>query len=155
EAHGSGTALGDPIEIASLAQALDGAAPGTIAIGSIKANLGHADAASGLCGLAKLILCLRKRTLVPTPGFVAASPHIDFARTPLYVQTRTEPWESKRVAGVSSFGMGGTNAHAIVEESPSRAGTEAARPWHLVPLSARTRAALEMATSALAEHLQA
>ncbi|WP_164018759.1 type I polyketide synthase [Pyxidicoccus trucidator] len=159
EAHGSGTTLGDPIEVAALAQAFEGLPAGSLPLGSIKANIGHTDAAAGLSGLVKAALCLRERTWVTTPGFERPNPLIDFPSTPFRVQTATEPWPEgagPRRAGVSSFGMGGTNAHVVLEEPPPRAApAKDTRPWHLLVLSARTRPALERMTTGLAEHLQA
>jgi acyl transferase domain-containing protein len=158
EAHGSGTPLGDPIEIAALARAFAGderraACP----IGSIKANLGHTDVVAGLAGLLKTVLCLRARTLFAMPGFERPSPRIPFAETPFVVQAALAPWRSEgpRRAGVSSFGMGGTNAHAVLEEAPPPAASVAGLPWKVLVLSARSRSALEAMTSNLADHLAA
>ncbi len=158
EAHGSGTPLGDPIEIAALARAFAGddrraACP----IGSIKANLGHTDVVAGLAGLIKTVLCLRARTLFAMPGFERPSPRIPFDETPFIVQGALAPWRSDgpRRAGVSSFGMGGTNAHAVLEEAPPSAASVAGLPWKLLVLSARSRSALEAMTSNLADHLAA
>ncbi len=123
EAHGTGTALGDPIE----AQAL-GAARGArreseppCSLGSVKTNLGHLETAAGIAGLIKMALCLRHRRLVPSLHFEEPNPRIDFDALGLSVQTQEAPWESDggpRLAGVSSFGFGGTNAHVILREAP-------------------------------------
>jgi phthiocerol/phenolphthiocerol synthesis type-I polyketide synthase E len=164
EAHGSGTRIGDPIEVAALAAAFAGALPGSIPIGSIKSNIGHTDAAAGLAGLVKAALCLREQKRVPTLGFSRPNPFLDLPSTPFSVQTVTEPWPDgpPRLAGVSSFGMGGTNVHVVLEEPPrsehrGRPGSAAmdasSRPLHVLPLSARTRPALEQLTTRLAEHL--
>lgn len=158
EAHGSGTELGDPIEIAALARAFAGdPRRGACPVGSIKASVGHTDVVAGLAGLIKTILCLRARTLVPTAGFERPSPRIPFAETPFFVQAALAPWPSEgpRRAGVSSFGMGGTNAHAVLEEAPPPAPRIAGLPWKLLVLSARSRPALEVMTSNLADHLRA
>ncbi len=158
EAHGSGTPLGDPIEVAALARAFAGDdRRGACPIGSIKASIGHTDVVAGLAGLIKAILCLRARTLVPTVGFERPSPRIPFAETPFFVQSALAPWPSEgpRRAGVSSFGMGGTNAHAVLEEAPVPAARIAGLPWKVMAFSARSRSALEAMTSNLADHLDA
>ena len=160
EAHGSGTVIGDPIEVAALTEALAQAAPQSIALGSIKGSIGHTDAAAGLCGVVKAALCLRERTLVPMPAFREPDPRLELPRTPFRIPLAIEPWPSRpdgapRIALVHSLGMGGTNAHAVLEEAPPRTATEAAQPWQLLVVSARTRPALERLTTELAEHLAA
>ena len=158
EAHGTGTPIGDPIEISGLARAFaDDARRSACPIGSIKATIGHTDVVAGLAGLIKAILCLRARTLVPTAGFERPSPRIPFAETPFFVQSALAPWPSEgpRRAGVSSFGMGGTNAHAVLEEAPEPAAKIEGLPWKVLVLSARSRSALEAMTSNLADHLAA
>src|SRR5207237_6163622 len=136
------TLLGDPIEIAALGAAFTGVPPGAIPIGSIKSDIGHTDAAAGLCGLIKAVLCLRERTRVPSLGFTRANPLLDLPSTPFRVQTVCEAWPDEgrpRRAGVSSFGMGGTNVHVVLEEAPARGPARSTRDWHLVPISARSR----------------
>jgi phthiocerol/phenolphthiocerol synthesis type-I polyketide synthase E len=159
EAHGSGTAIGDPIEIAALADAFGkGLSRASCPVGSIKSNIGHTDVVAGLAGLIKAAIGLRRRTLVPTAGFERSNPRIPFEETPFFVQARTEPWPSRggpRRASVSSFGMGGTNAHAVLEEPPPRAPRGDRRPIELFVLSARSRPALETMTSDLGDHLRA
>ena len=157
EAHGTGTALGDPIEIAALGRAFGEAAPNTCAIGSLKTNLGHLDAAAGVAGLIKTVLALQHRLIPPSLHFETPNPQINFAATPFFVNTVLTPWESggrKRIAGVSSFGMGGTNAHAIVEEAPEPSPAGPSRDWQILTLSARSDAALDAATDRLAAHLE-
>ncbi|MDB9527374.1 beta-ketoacyl synthase N-terminal-like domain-containing protein [Oscillatoria sp. CS-180] len=174
EAHGTGTALGDPIEIAALSKALHHH-PGGCAIGSIKTNLGHLDAAAGIVGLIKTALALKHRQLPPSLHFQQPNPKIDFANSPFTIQSQLSDWprdETPRRAGVSSFGMGGTNAHVILEEgadidrqSPTTDGREARRPAaisqdqgeaeQLLILSAKTATALDKATENLARHLEA
>ena len=158
EAHGTATALGDPIEIGALTQAFRAGTErrGYCAIGSVKSNIGHLDAAAGIAGLMKAILMLKHRELVPSLHFERPNPRIDFGDSPFFVATRCAPWTTDgrpRRAGVSSFGIGGTNAHVVLEEAPrpSREAS-AARPEILV-LSARTETALERASDALAAHL--
>ncbi len=118
EAHGTGTPLGDPIEIAALGEALLGAGPRAepCRIGSVKTAIGHLEAAAGLAGVIKVLLMMRARTLVPTLNLERHNPLIDFADGPLRPVTACEPWHGEVLrAGISGFGFGGTNAHAIVE----------------------------------------
>jgi acyl transferase domain-containing protein len=159
EAHGTGTALGDPTEVAALTKAFRSGTRrnGYCALGSVKSNIGHLDAAAGVASLIKTILALRHREIPATLHFTAPHPEIDFARSPFYVcQQRTDwrPEAGPRLAGVSSFGIGGTNAHVIVQEAPVREPSGPSRPWQILPLSARTRAALDRATLDLAAHLR-
>ncbi|MFE2381428.1 amino acid adenylation domain-containing protein [Streptomyces misionensis] len=126
EAHGTGTPLGDPIEVAALTAAFgqSGAAAGDCVLGSVKANIGHLDSASGIAGLIKVVLALRHRTLPATPGGGPLNPHIDFASTPFRVNREPRPWTAPGplLAGVSSFGVGGTNVHLLVQEAPAAPG---------------------------------
>jgi acyl transferase domain-containing protein/acyl carrier protein len=159
EAHGTGTALGDPIEIAGLTKAFRGTSQrqGFCAIGSVKTNIGHLGPASGIAGLVKVVLALQNRVLLPSLNFERPNPAIDFANSPFYVQQKLQPWQpenGRRVAGVSSFGIGGTNAHAVVEEAPAIEVSGPSRPWQLLPLSAHTTAALDRTTKNLGEHLR-
>ena len=158
EAHGTGTALGDPIEVAALNNVFR-PYDMTCAIGSVKTNLGHLDAAAGIAGLIKTTLALWHQSLPPSLHFEQANPSIDFASGPFYVQREHAHWPrngSPRRAGVSSFGMGGTNAHAILEEAPIlNQPSTSGRDWHLLVLSAKTPTALEVATANLCHHLQA
>ncbi len=169
EAHGTGTSLGDPIE----AQAA-GAALGTgreadqpLLIGSAKTNIGHLEAAAGIAGVIKVILSLEHQTLPKHLNFENPSPHIPWDRLPVEVVKETIPWERNgrtRIAGVSSFGFAGTNAHVILEEAPEAPDVPAAGPvdhqrFRILPLSARTPAALvalaDQYRSWLTEHPQA
>ena len=157
EAHGTGTALGDPIEVAALNNVFR-QYDMTCAIGSVKTNLGHLDAAAGIAGLIKTTLALWHQSLPPSLNFEQPNPNIDFANGPFYVQRERADWPrngSPRRAGVSSFGMGGTNAHAILEEAPSlERPSSSGRDWQLLVLSAKTPTALEAATTNLRRHLQ-
>ena len=165
EAHGTGTTLGDPIEVAALTQAFRagdgagaGAGVGTCALGSVKTNIGHLDAAAGVAGLIKATLALRHRVLPPSLHFTAANPQIDLAASPFYVNTDARPWPSgpvPRRAGVSSFGIGGTNVHVVLEEAPAPRGAMLAPGWQVLPVSARNLPALEQAARQLADHLEA
>jgi len=159
EAHGTGTMLGDPIEIEALSQVFREHTDEKqfCAIGSVKANIGHLDAAAGVAGLIKTVLALQHRQLPPSINFTAPNPQIDFAGSPFYVQEKLTDWTTDRLprrAGVSSFGMGGTNAHAILEEAPQRPASGPSRAWQLITLSARTPAALEQITDNFAIYLQ-
>jgi acyl transferase domain-containing protein len=157
EAHGTGTSLGDPIELAALDQAFAGAPRRGCALGSLKSNLGHLDAAAGIAGFIKTVLALEHRQLPPSLNFQAPNPQIDFDSSAFYVNTRLRDWPvgpTPRRAGVSSFGIGGTNAHAVVEEAPSRPQPQTTRTFALLTVSARSEAALAASTTALAEHLE-
>ncbi|HVT59904.1 MAG TPA: amino acid adenylation domain-containing protein [Thermoanaerobaculia bacterium] len=156
EAHGTGTPLGDPIEIAALARVFGVDRPRRCAIGSIKTNIGHLDAASGVAGLIKAVLALEHRELPPSLHYERPNPQIDFAATPFYVNAELAAWppgDSPRRAGVSSFGIGGTNAHAVLEEAPPAVPTSPSRRHQLLLLSARSASALEAATDRLAGYL--
>jgi amino acid adenylation domain-containing protein/non-ribosomal peptide synthase protein (TIGR01720 family) len=117
EAHGTGTSLGDPIEANALGNVLGGQRPNKFLIGSVKTNFGHLEAAAGMASLIKTVLCLQKRTLVPTLHFQKINPHIEIDKIPMEVVTKITPWgKSKEAlhAGISSFGFSGTNAHLII-----------------------------------------
>jgi acyl transferase domain-containing protein/acyl carrier protein len=158
EAHGTATPLGDPIEIAALTEVFRArtTACGFCAIGSVKTNVGHLDTAAGIAGLIKTALALQHRQIPPSLHFRTPNPKIDFAQSPFYVNTLLREWPAgatPRRAGISSFGIGGTNAHIIVEEAPPRPPPAPARSLLLLPLSARTPAALAVASAQLAEAL--
>jgi acyl transferase domain-containing protein/acyl carrier protein len=159
EAHGTATALGDPAEIAGLTKAWRRWTDKKryCAIGSVKTNIGHLDAAAGVAGLIKTVLALEHREIPPSLHFETPNPQIDFANSPFYVATELMDWKSEgpRRAGLSSFGIGGTNAHAILEEAPAVPPSEPARAWQLLVLSAKTDGALGKAAHNLADHLAA
>ncbi|MEO0537756.1 MAG: SDR family NAD(P)-dependent oxidoreductase [Cyanobacteria bacterium P01_A01_bin.123] len=159
EAHGTGTALGDPIEIAALTQVFRRSTDKEkfCAIGSVKTNVGHLMTAAGVTSLIKTILGLKNRLIPPSLHFESPNPKIDFANSPFYVNTQLSPWKTNgtpRRAGVSSFGVGGTNAHVVLEEAPLVEASGPSRPWQLLLLSAKTNSALETATTNLAQYLQ-
>ncbi|MBE7384658.1 MAG: SDR family NAD(P)-dependent oxidoreductase [Leptolyngbya sp. SIO1E4] len=158
ETHGTGTALGDPIEIAALTQVFRRSTDKKefCAIGSVKTNVGHLTTAAGVTSLIKTVLGLKNRLIPPSLHFEEPNPKIDFANSPFYVNTQLTPWETNgtpRRAGVSSFGVGGTNAHVVLEEAPSVEASGPSRPWQLLLLSAKTSSALEAATTNLAQYL--
>jgi len=160
EAHGTGTVLGDPIEVAALTQAFRAgtARRGFCALGSVKTNIGHLDAAAGIAGLIKAVLALKHRTLPPSLNFERPNPQIDFAASPFRVDTEARPWPegaTPRRAGVSGFGIGGTNVHVVLEEAPAAEPARDDGDWQVLPLAARDEAALRMARQRLAAHLQA
>ncbi|WP_246835780.1 polyketide synthase, partial [Micromonospora sp. MH33] len=142
EGHGSGTPLGDAIEVAALHEVYAGAAPAeTCALGSVKTNIGHLDAAAGIAGLIKAVLAVRHGVIPPNLHFTRPHPEIDLSAGPFYVPTKARDWPEgpRRVAGVSAFGLGGTNAHVVVEQPPppDPADPPGDGPW-LLPVSART-----------------
>jgi acyl transferase domain-containing protein/acyl carrier protein len=159
EAHGTGTALGDPIEISALKKAFAARTKqrGFCAIASVKTNIGHLNTAAGVTGLIKTVLALKHQQIPPSLHFEHPNPEIDFANSPFYVNTKLSEWKTNgtpRRAGVSSFGIGGTNAHMILEEAPATEAFSASRPWQLLLLSAKTSTALETATAQLCTHLE-
>jgi len=178
EAHGTGTPIGDPIEVEGLNYAFKHSASmdrtdsnttdegniGTVnsgsthycAIGSVKSNIGHMDAASGVAGLIKAAKALEQTILPPSLHFENENPKINFDRTPFYVNTQTAPWPDQvgpRHAGVSSFGIGGTNAHIVLSEAPAQTIAGRSRPWRIITLSAKTETALETMTAQLHDYL--
>ncbi|PPK67116.1 SDR family NAD(P)-dependent oxidoreductase [Actinokineospora auranticolor] len=159
EAHGTATRLGDPVEVSALTRAFRVATADTgfCAIGSVKSNIGHLDAAAGVAGVIKTVLMLKNRSLVPTVNFHTPNPAIDFAASPFAVSTETRPWTGAGPlrAGVSSFGIGGTNAHAVLQEAPPAAVRGGSRETQVLVVSARTPTALATAAGELAEHLAA
>ncbi|MCP4699522.1 MAG: amino acid adenylation domain-containing protein, partial [Gammaproteobacteria bacterium] len=158
EAHGTGTALGDPIEIAALTQAFGSTQKQVFcAVGSVKTNIGHTDTAAGAAGLIKTVLALKHRLIPPSLHFTKPNPDIDFAGSPFYVNTELSEWKTNgmpRRAGISSFGIGGTNTHGILEEAPASEPSGPSRPEQLLTLSAKTQSALDAATANMADYLK-
>ncbi len=165
EAHGTGTALGDPVEINALRAVFAGeCAQGSCGIGSVKTNIGHLELAAGIAGLAKVLLQMRHRRLVPSLHCDTLNPYIEFAGSPFEVVREGRPWTAPRDAagrelplraGVSSFGFGGVNAHAVLEDYPSAPQSAAALGPQLIVLSARDAARLRERASDLVEALEA
>ncbi|MCG5442017.1 AMP-binding protein [Micromonospora sp. NIE79] len=157
EAHGSGTPLGDAIEVAALHEVYEGTAPAeTCALGSVKTNIGHLDAAAGIAGLIKAVLAVQHGVIPPNLHFTRPHPEIDLANGPFYVPTKVREWPNapRRVAGVSSFGLGGTNAHVVVEQPPPAEPRDAGPTGaQVLPVSARTPVALRAALTRLRRHL--
>nr|CAQ48259.1 MicA protein [Planktothrix prolifica NIVA-CYA 98] len=173
EAHGTGTELGDPIEVKSLKAVLGEkrSLDQTCWLGSVKTNIGHLEAAAGMAGLIKVVLCLQHQEIPPNLHFKTLNPYISLAETPFAIPTQPQPWQIKpnssgengvelRLAGISSFGFGGTNAHVIVSEAP--ANTQIApeieqkpieRPWHLLTLSAKNEEALKASAHRYQQYL--
>ncbi|MEU5096501.1 amino acid adenylation domain-containing protein [Streptomyces sp. NPDC020996] len=161
EAHGTATTLGDPIEVEALTEAYRTHTPDTrfCALGSVKSNIGHTDAAAGVAGLIKTVLALWNKVLPPSLNYRSPNPGIDFANSPFYVNAQRQAWPENttpRRAGVSSFGMGGTNAHVVLEEAPALppapSGHEAPAPELLI-MSAATPTALDAACARMADFL--
>jgi acyl transferase domain-containing protein/acyl carrier protein len=158
ECHGTGTAMGDPIEISALTQAFrrSTARVGFCGVGSVKTNIGHLDTAAGVASLIKASLALGHRRIPPTLNFEAPNPEIDFAKSPFFVSSEPSRWPETggpRRAAVNSLGVGGTNAFVVIEEAPPPPKGAGARPYELLVLSARSRAALDAASVRLADHL--
>ncbi len=161
EVHGTATPLGDPIEFRALMDAFNGAPLQNCALGSVKANVGHLDAAAGVTGLIKTALALHHSTLPPQINFTAPNPTIDLARSPFHIPVAATSWPrttSPRRAGVSAFGVGGTNVHVVLEEAPTlgmRSVTDPTPMPFILPLSAKSPAALTRNANNLARHLDA
>ena len=161
EAHGTGTPIGDPIEIAALSQAFraNTEEKGFCAIGSVKTNVGHLESAAGIASLIKTVYALKHKLIPPSLHFEQSNPEIDFPNSPFYVNTRLSQWKRRgapRRAGVSSFGIGGTNAHVVLEESPvvPVAESDGDRMPHLLTLSAKTEDALVELAERYLEYLE-
>lgn len=157
ETHGTGTPLGDPIEIEALNLVFGNEKEKTCALGSLKTNMGHLDAAAGVAGLIKTVLALYHRQIPPSLHFQTPNARINFDNGPFYINTKLKSWENPDFplrAGVSAFGIGGTNAHVILEEPPKLHSDEHKRNQYLVILSAKTSHALERSTIKLGKFLE-
>ncbi|MEQ1508461.1 MAG: polyketide synthase, partial [Myxococcota bacterium] len=160
EAHGTGTRVGDPIEIEALGRAFRATTDrtGFCAIGSTKGQVGHLDVAAGIAGLCKVVAALEHRELPPSPGWRTLNPRIALAASPVYVADALRPWprgSAPRRAGISAFGIGGTNVHLVVEEAPEASPSHHPRAAQLLPLSAHSPDALDALCARLADHLDA
>src|SRR5262245_28485968 len=157
EAHGTGTALGDPVEVAALARAFGPAHGGRrCALGSVKTNVGHLDAAAGVAGFIKAVLALQHREIPPSLHYQRPNPKIELDATRFYVNSELRDWSdgAPRRAGVSSFGIGGTNAHVVLEEAPAATPADAGRRAQLLVVSAASEAALAASCAALAARFE-
>ena len=161
ECHGTGTYLGDPIEVAALTEAYRQSTDAVdfCRIGSVKTNIGHLDTAAGVAGFVKTALSLHHGEMPPSLGYEAPNPAIAFDGSPFAVNAGLTPWargDTPRRAGINALGVGGTNAHTIIEEAPQRAPSEDSDfPFHALCISGRSKAALDANTAALAAHLRA
>ena len=158
EAHGTGTRLGDPIEVRALTRAYRRWTEqrGFCALGSLKANLGHLDAAASAAGLIKAALTLAHEVIPPVAGFRAPNPLLNLPMSPFYVNDSPRPWprtKSPRRAGVNAMGVGGTNVHVVLEEAPAASSPAGRRPFQLLCFSARTETALAEVARRLGAHL--
>jgi acyl transferase domain-containing protein/thioesterase domain-containing protein/acyl carrier protein len=158
EAHGTGTAVGDPIEVAALTEAFRASTPDTgfCRLVSTKPNIGHLDTAAGVASLIKVVQALRHRTLPPLANHTAPSPLLDLSNTPFVISAEPAAWpgDRPRRAGVSSLGVGGTNAHVIVEEAPQRSPAPPSQGEHVLAFSARDAETLGKLANRLADHLE-
>ena len=161
EAHGTGTSLGDPIEVRALGAVLGKGRCATqpLLIGSVKTNIGHLESAAGVAGLIKVVLSLQHQQIPAHLHFQQPSPYINWDELPISVTTQATPWhrgEKPRIAGVSAFGASGTNAHVVLEEAPTQKIPESVdRPWHLLTVSAKSKEALEELAASYQQHLAA
>ncbi len=160
ETHGTGTSLGDPIEVQSLAAVLCEGRPASerLAIGTVKTNVGHLEAAAGIAGLIKIVLCLQHEEIPPHLNLKKLNSYIPWDELPIFIPTERTPWPSgngQRIAGLNSFGYAGTNVHAVLEEAPHRPLTQSQmeRPLHLLCLSAKTLSALQTLAGRYAHYL--
>jgi acyl-coenzyme A synthetase/AMP-(fatty) acid ligase/3-oxoacyl-(acyl-carrier-protein) synthase/acyl carrier protein len=155
ECHATGTLIGDGLEIMGLKSLFKGT-KGAVALGSVKGNIGHANCAAGITGLIKLLLMLKNQKLVPTALYKTLNSKVDLSETPFFINEELKDWESSGplVAGVSSFGIGGTNCHMVLQQAPviPRSCTKAT--WHILPVSAKSAVSLSSAVEALASHLE-
>ncbi len=157
ETHGTGTALGDPIEVAALKKVFGAGGEKTCALGSLKTNVGHLDAAAGVASLMKTVLALRNEAIPASLHYETPNPELRIEESPFYVSSRLSPWMrrsgSPRRAGVSSFGIGGTNVHVVLEEAPAPEISGPSRRFQPLTLSAKSETALGRMTEALASRL--
>ncbi len=158
ECHGTGTPVGDPIEVTGLTHAFRSLTNrrNFCALGSVKTNIGHLDTAAGVAGVVKVVEMLRHRTMVPNLHFREPNPEVDWPSTPFYVNDKTTAWDADGPlrAAVNSLGVGGTNAHLVLEEAPEQPSVPSETPGTVFVLSARSKGSLDRATARLADHLE-
>ncbi|MBO1321653.1 amino acid adenylation domain-containing protein [Acanthopleuribacter pedis] len=154
ETHGTGTPIGDPIEFAALRRAFGDQPQQHCALGTVKNNIGHTIAAAGVAGLIKTVLCLKHRTLVPHIGFTRPNPRLELEGGAFTFCTELREGGGPTVAAVSAFGMGGTNAHALLTTAPGEPGNSGSHECHVLPLSAHTESAFGLAAERVAEFLE-
>jgi len=162
EAHGTGTSLGDPIEIGAITSVFgkDRSPKNPLIVGAVKSNIGHLEAAAGIAGLIKVILCMQHKIIPPNLHLETPNPHIPWDVMPLKIPTKPIPWTQKKwLAGISSFGMSGTNAHVILQESssffePDKTAPKYERPFHLFTLSAKTEKSLKRSMRQYSRYLK-
>ncbi len=156
EAHGTGTNLGDPVEVQALKIAFNSELKQFCALGSVKTNIGHLDEAAGVAGVIKTVLAMKHGQIPPSLHFENPNPKLEIHDSPFYVNPRLRPWENgeyPRRAGVSSFGIGGTNAHIVLEQAPELEETSPGRPWQLLLLSGRSLRVLSQSSKNLKNFL--
>ncbi len=158
ETHGTGTSLGDPIEVNALTHVFKNSSDqrNYCALGSVKANIGHLDAASGVAGVIKAVLMLKNRKLPPLANFKKHNPELTLENTPFYINTSLKEWPANhnpRRVGISSFGIGGTNAHCILEEAPESVREISAKKYYLLPVTAKTPLALKNLKQSISRHV--
>lgn len=159
EAHGTATPMGDPIEVQALTEAFAEATDqkNFCALGAVKANIGHLDAAAGTAGLIKTALMLRNKKLVPTINYKETNPNIDLKNSPFYVNTQFRDWNPDckvRRAGVSSFGIGGTNVHVVLEEAIETRSIKSNEEYNVLLLSAKSKTAYEKVATELLDYIK-
>jgi iturin family lipopeptide synthetase A len=157
ETHGTATKLGDPIEVEALNHAFGKTDKPYCALGAVKSNIGHADAAAGVAGFIKTVLALKHRQLPPSLHFTTPNPAINFKESPFYVNNTLKEWHNDKYplrAGVSSFGIGGTNVHVVLEEAPELEATSESNAHQLLVISGKTPVALQRNTEKLIEYLK-
>ncbi|ODB35868.1 hypothetical protein BB427_16300 [Pseudoalteromonas sp. BMB] len=156
ETHGTGTRLGDPIEIRGLRNIFQSAAKNSIALGTLKPNIGHTDIAAGVAGVIKAVLAIKAKKMPKSINFDNANIEADLDNTPFYINTQTKYWPESnetRIAGISSFGIGGTNAHSIIEQAPERHSLDTEQAVQLLVLSASSAKSLTRMNAELAKYL--
>jgi phthiocerol/phenolphthiocerol synthesis type-I polyketide synthase E len=152
ECHGTGTILGDPVEVHGMARVFGGGVTGSCIIGSVKGNIGHLESASGIAGLIKAVCCLKHRYIPQTLHYVDPNPALALQDSPFFVNAQGRAWEptnGRRLAAVNSLGVGGTNASAVLEEAMPGRQTQTSRQWHMLPVSAAAPAQLQTAADSI------